>query len=100
MPIIPEPSSPINVSIMSALAPHRHGPFILKGVQPVMEVPVHTPERSYFPDGSGETGGLKLLGTAKPQACSDASNRIRIKLRAPWTRERLPLIAPLLCHGG
>jgi len=43
MPIIPERSSPINVNIMSALAPHRHGPFILKGVQPVIEVPIHTP---------------------------------------------------------
>jgi hypothetical protein len=96
MPIIPERSSPINVNIMSALAPHRHGPFILKGVQPVIEVPIHTPVRSYLPDDSDERGGLELLGAPKLQACTDASDRIRIELRAPWTCEQLVLIAPFL----
>jgi hypothetical protein len=82
----------MNVSMRSALAPHRHGPFIRNGVQPVIEVPVHTPVRSYCPGDSDETGGLEFPGAATPQACIGASASIRIKLSA-WTRERLPLIA-------
>ena len=90
MPVIAAVSSRMNVSMMSALAPHRHGPFIRKGVQPVIEVPVHTPERSFFPNDSDETGGLELLGAATPQDCIGTSDRIRIKLSTPWMRKRLP----------
>src|ERR1700692_4321967 len=35
-----------------------------QGEQPVIEVPVHTPERSYFSGDSDAMRGLKLVGVA------------------------------------
>jgi hypothetical protein len=52
--------------------------FNRNGVQPVIEVPVQTPERSYFPGDSDETGRLELAGAATLQACTGASDRSRI----------------------
>jgi hypothetical protein len=84
----------INVNLMSAFAPHRHGPVIRRGVQLVIEIPAHTSERSYFASDLDETSGLELVAAVRLQAIG-ASDRNRSS-RSAWWIQKLPLMVPLL----
>src|ERR1700730_7468117 len=84
----------INVNLMLAFVPHRHGPVIRKGVQLVIEIPVHTPQRSDSAGDLDETSGLELVAAVRLQAIG-ASGRNRSS-RSAWWIQKLTLMVPLL----
>jgi hypothetical protein len=94
-PVIAAAGFRIRVNLMSAFEPHRHGPVIRNGVQLVIDVPTHTPEKSDCTEELDEICGFKLVVAAKLQA-TGANERNKSSRTTPWTQK---LMGPLLCRS-